>query len=32
MRASLRPIVVKFGIFALVMTVLTACLFVIFGQ
>jgi len=31
-RASLRPIVVKFGIFALVMTVLTACLFVIFGQ
>ncbi len=32
MRRSLRPTLVKFGIFAVVMTVLTACLFFIFGQ
>lgn len=32
MRSSLRPTVIKLGIFALVMTVLTACLFFIFGQ
>jgi phospholipid/cholesterol/gamma-HCH transport system substrate-binding protein len=32
MRDSLRPTVVKFGIFAVVMAVLTACLFAIFGQ
>lgn len=32
MRRSLRPTLAKFGIFAVVMTVLTACLFIIFGQ
>ncbi|MGE2718799.1 MCE family protein [Mycolicibacterium celeriflavum] len=32
MRLSLRPTLVKFGIFALVMTLLTASLFFIFGQ
>jgi phospholipid/cholesterol/gamma-HCH transport system substrate-binding protein len=32
MRRSLRPTLVKFGIFAVLMTVLTACLFVMFGQ
>ncbi|OBB74203.1 MCE family protein [Mycobacterium sp. 852014-52144_SCH5372336] len=32
MRRSLRPTVVKFGLFALVMTLLTASLFFIFGQ
>jgi phospholipid/cholesterol/gamma-HCH transport system substrate-binding protein len=32
MRASLRPTAVKFGVFALVMAVLTTCLFFIFGQ
>ena len=28
----MRPTLVKFGIFAVVMTILTACLFFIFGQ
>jgi len=32
MRTSFRPTLVKFGAFAVVMTLLTACLFVIFGQ
>lgn len=32
MRRSLRPTLVKFGLFALVMTLLTASLFFIFGQ
>jgi phospholipid/cholesterol/gamma-HCH transport system substrate-binding protein len=32
MRRSLRPTLIKFGIFALVMAVFTACLFFIFGQ
>jgi phospholipid/cholesterol/gamma-HCH transport system substrate-binding protein len=32
MRRSLRPTIVKFGSFAVVMVVLTACLFFIFGQ
>jgi phospholipid/cholesterol/gamma-HCH transport system substrate-binding protein len=32
MRRSLRPTIVKFGIFAVVMALLTASLFVIFGQ
>lgn len=32
MRRSLRPMLIKFGTFAVVMTVFTACLFFIFGQ
>jgi phospholipid/cholesterol/gamma-HCH transport system substrate-binding protein len=32
MRRSLRPTLIKFGIFAVVMMMLTACLFFIFGQ
>ncbi|MGV0791890.1 MCE family protein [Mycolicibacterium sp. XJ1819] len=32
MRRSLRPTLVKFGVFAFVMTILTASLFFIFGQ
>ncbi|KUI42595.1 mammalian cell entry protein [Mycobacterium sp. IS-1590] len=32
MRRSLRPTLIKFGLFALVMTLLTASLFFIFGQ
>src|ERR1700754_1787441 len=32
MRRSLRPTLVKFGIFGVVMVVMTACLFFIFGQ
>ena len=32
MRRSLRPTLVKFGIFGIVMAVMTACLFFIFGQ
>lgn len=32
MRRSLRPTLVKFGVFGVVMVVLTACLFFIFGQ
>jgi phospholipid/cholesterol/gamma-HCH transport system substrate-binding protein len=32
MRRSLRPTLIKFGIFGIVMAVLTACLFFIFGQ
>ncbi|MDX1885061.1 MCE family protein [Mycolicibacterium sp. 120270] len=32
MRQSLRPMLIKFGVFAVVMVVLTACLFFIFGQ
>lgn len=32
MRRSLRPTLVKFGIFGVVMAVMTACLFFIFGQ
>ena len=32
MRRSLRPTLVKFGIFGLVMVIMTACLFFIFGQ
>src|ERR1700754_423980 len=32
MRRSLRPTLVKFGIFGVVMIVMTACLFFIFGQ
>jgi phospholipid/cholesterol/gamma-HCH transport system substrate-binding protein len=32
MRTALRPTLVKFGSFAVVMTALTACLFFIFGQ
>ena len=32
MRRSLRPTLVKLGIFAVVMTMLTASLFFIFGQ
>jgi phospholipid/cholesterol/gamma-HCH transport system substrate-binding protein len=32
MRRSLRPTLIKFGAFAVVMSLLTACLFFIFGQ
>ncbi|OBB03927.1 mammalian cell entry protein [Mycobacteriaceae bacterium 1482268.1] len=32
MRRSLRPTLIKFGVFGVVMVVLTACLFFIFGQ
>jgi phospholipid/cholesterol/gamma-HCH transport system substrate-binding protein len=32
MRRSVRPTLVMFGIFGVVMVVLTACLFFIFGQ
>ncbi len=32
MRRSIRPTLVKFGIFGMVMAVMTACLFFIFGQ
>jgi phospholipid/cholesterol/gamma-HCH transport system substrate-binding protein len=32
MRRSLRPTLIKFGVFGVVMAVLTACLFFIFGQ
>ncbi len=32
MRRSLRPTLVKFGVFGVVMAVMTACLFFIFGQ
>ena len=32
MRGSLRPTLIKFGTFALVMVILTTCLFFIFGQ